>query len=282
MKERKYSCLVFPTLFNTLSRSTVFSTNVYVLFHPPTTKPVAGSKTRLYLFPLPITETLNSNNRPRAPVPPTHIRTKDPLTVIQLSQNTSVTILAPEVFLERPTTYQSITNLIPPATADSVGELFPLLLALPFRTIVIANENHRSSRRLPDPPDQGVHMIPSHLFNKGCHTPITLLQTISRLPVRHSRRHNLLTRTNTSTTIYPTNLRSATARETVDHSRGRTIPWNETNPITMSPLPPTTPCPSQFLGPRDLHPFKHRPFLAARSEIGRGFIIISDSALRRT
>ena len=200
--------------------------------------------------------------------------------VIQSSLNTFATILALEVFLERPTTCPSTTNPIPLPMVDSVGGSLPLLLAPHFRTIVIVTGSHKSSRRLPDPSGQEVAMIPSHLFNKPCHTPISLLPTISSLQVRRSRYHNLPTRTNTSITTYRTNLRSATARGTVDHTRGRTIPWNEMSPITLPPTP--IPSPSHLPGLRDLHQFKHRPFPVARSEIEREFTITRGSALRRT
>ena len=67
-------------------------------------KLVAESKTHQFLSPLPTTENPNSNNHPRTHVRPTHIRTKDPSTVTQLSPNTFATIPAPEVFLVHPTT----------------------------------------------------------------------------------------------------------------------------------------------------------------------------------
>ena len=200
--------------------------------------------------------------------------------MIQPSPNTFGTILAPEVFLERPTTRRSTTNPIPLPMVDSVGESLLLLLVLHFRTIVIVTGNYKSSRRLPDPPGQEVATMPSHLFNKACHTPINLLPTISSLQVRRSHYLNPPTKTNTFITTCPTNLRSVTARGTVDHTRGRTIPWNEMNPIT---LPPThTPSPSHLPGLRELHQFKHRPFPAGRSEIEREFTITRGSALRRT
>ena len=251
-------------------------------FLPPTTKHVAGFKTRLFLSPLPIPETFNSNNRLRTPARPTHIRTKDPSTVIQLWQNIFATILALEVFLERPTISQPTTNSIPPAMVDSVGGSFPLLLALPFRTIVIVSESYKSNRRLPDLPGQGVPMIPPHLSNQGYHTPISLLLTISRTRGRHSRRRNLLTRTNTPTTIYPTNPQNATVRGTLDHTRGHTIPRNEMSPIITVLLSPITPSLSHLPGLRDPHPFKPRPSPAARTETERDSTITRGWALRRT
>ena len=250
-----------------------------MLSHPQTTKHVVESKTPQSHSHLLISENLNSNNHLRTPALPTYIWTKDPSTVIQLSPNTSVTILAPGAFLELPTMYQSITSSTPPTTVDTVEESLSLHL-LPFRTIVIVSENHRSSRLLPGPPGQGVVMMPSHLFNQGCHTPISLLPMTFCLRVHHCQRHSLLTRTNTSITTHPTNLRSATARGTIGHTRGRTIPWNEMSPTTMSPLPPTsTPYPFHLPGLRDLHPFKRRTFLAAPNE---EFITIRGWALRRT
>jgi len=153
--------------------------------------------------------------------------------------------------------------------ADNVGEFLPLLV-LHFRTIVIVTENHRSNPHPPDPPGQGVPMIPPHPSNQGCRTPISLLLMISHLQVLHNLRHNLLTRTNTFITTHPTNLRSV--RETVEHTRGHTILWNEMSPTTMSPPPPINfPYPSHPPGLRDLHPFKRRPFPSVRS--GRDFII---------
>ena len=77
--------------------------NVYVQSHPPTTKHVAGSRTRLFHSPLPINENPSSINRLIIPVPPTRSRTKDPLTAIQPLLNTFETIPALEVSLERPT-----------------------------------------------------------------------------------------------------------------------------------------------------------------------------------
>ena len=248
--------------------------------HPPTKKHVAESKTRLSHSLLLTTETFNSNNHPRIHVRPTHIRTRDPSTVIQSSPNTFATILAPEVFLERPITWLSTTNHTPLPTVDSVGEFLPLPLVLHFRTIVIVTGSHKSSHHLPDPPGQEVVMMLSHLFNKACRTHTSLLPTICSPQVRRSHYRNPLTRTNTSITTSPTNLRSATGRGMVDHTQGRTIPWNEMSPITL-PLTRTL-SPSHLPGLRDLHRFKHRPFPVARSEIEREFTITRGSALRRT
>ena len=123
-------------------------------------------------------------------------------------------------------------------------------------------------------------MMPPYLFNKACHTPINLLPTISSPQARRNHYHNLPTKTNTSITTYPTNLRSATARGTVDHTQGRTIPWSEMSRIT---LPPThTPSPFHLPGLRDPLRFKRRPFPAAQSEIEREFTITRGSAPRRT
>ena len=247
---------------------------------PPTTKRVAGSKTHLFHSPLPITEILSNSNHLRIPAPPTYTRTKDPSTAIQLSPNTFVTILAPEVFLEPPTIRQSISNPIPLAMVDSVGESLPLRLVLPFLMIVIGSEKCKSNHLPPDLPGQGVAMMPSHLSNQDRHTPISLLQMISRLQVHRNRRHNLPIRINISITLYPLNLRNTTATETVNHTRGRTIPYNEMSPITMSPLSPTS---TRYLfhlpGLRDLHPSKHSPFLVARNE---EFIITRGWVPRRT
>src|SRR5258708_6421545 len=77
-------------------------------------------------------------------------------------------------------------------------------------------------------------------FSQGCPTPINLLLMIFNLRVPHNRYRNLPIRINIPITTPPTNLRSATAREKVDRILGLTIPWNETNPITMPPLPPTS------------------------------------------
>lgn len=247
-------------------------------------KHVVESQTHLFRSPPPITGNFNSSNHPTTPARPTHIRTKEPSTAILLLRNIFVTILALEVFLERPTTYRSATNFTHPAMVDSVGESLPLRLALPpFHTIVIASENHKSSH-LPDLPGQEVPMIPVRLSNQGCHIPTNLPPTISRLRVCRRHRHSPPTRTNTSITTYPTNPRSATARETVDHIQGgRTILWNETSPTTMSPPRLiNSPHPSHLPGPRDLHPSKHRAFPVARIETGREFIITRGSAPRRT
>ena len=247
--------------------------NVYVPSHPPTTKHVAESKTRLFPSPL-ISENSNSSNNLITPALPTHTRTKDPLTAIQLLLNTFETILAPEVFLERPTVPQSFTNLFPPATAGSVGESLPLCLVLPFPTIAIVSEIHKFNRPLPDLPGQGVPMMPFPLFNQGCHTPISLLLTTSHLQAPYSHSHSLFTRNSTSATTHPTNLQSGIARGTIDHTRGHMTLWSETNLIIMLRLLPTnTPYRFRLPGLRDPHRSKHRAFLAAKSE---DFIITRD------
>ena len=235
-------------------------------FHPLTTKHVAGSKTRLLRSLFPTTEN-PSNHHFKTPAPPTCIQTKDPSTAIQLLLNTFATILAPEVFPEHPTIYQSITNLILPAMVDSVGESL-LLPVLPFHTIAIVNENHKSSRRLPGLPGREVAMT-LHLFTRRYHIPISPLPTIFPLQVRHSCHSNLLTRTNTSITIHPTNPQSATVRETADHTQGRTILWNGMNPTIISPPPPISIYRSHLPGLRVQHRSKHRPSLEARSESER-------------
>ena len=246
--------------------------NVYVPSRLPTTKHVVGSKTHLFHSLLPITENPNSINHLITPIPPTHSRTRDPLTVIQLSLNTFETIPAPEVFPECPTIPQSITSPIPPATVGSVGESLPFRLVLPFHTI---------NRRLPDLLGQGVPMMPFLLFKPGCHSPISLLLMISRLRVRHNLSHNLLIRNNTSATIHPTNLRSGTVKGTIDHTRGRMTLWSEMSLTTLPRLPPTN-MPYQFHPPglRDLYRSKPRPFPGVRS--GEFIIIIRGSAPPRT
>jgi hypothetical protein len=170
-----------------------------VPFPPPTTKHVAGSKTRPFHCLLPITENLNSSNQLITPAPPIHIRTKDRSTAIRSLMSTFGIILAPGDFLEHPTIHQLITNLILPATAGIVGESLPLRLALPFLTIAI----HKFSRRLHGLPGQGVPMTPLPLFKRGCHTPISLLLMIFRLRVPHN--HRPLIRNNTSITTPRTN-----------------------------------------------------------------------------
>ena len=165
-------------------------------------KHVAGSKTRLFHYLLPITENPNSSNQLITPALPIHIRTKDPSTAIRLLLSTFEIILAPEGFQEHPTIYQSIMNLIPPATAGSVGESLPLRLVLPFPTIAIHKFNRR---RLHGLPGQGVPMTPLPLSRRGCHTPINLLLMTSRLQVPHNHSHSLLTRNNTFITTPQTN-----------------------------------------------------------------------------
>ena len=245
---------------------TVSSMNVYVPSHPLTTKRVAGSKTHLFHSPLPTSENPINNNHLITPVLTTHTRTNDPSTAIQLSLNTFETILAPEVSLERPTTRQSTTNPIPPATVGSVGEYLPLRLVLPFRTIVIVSGSRPFNHRLPDLPGQGVPMMPFPLFNQGCRTPINFLPTISHLRVRHNRSRNPFTRNNTFVTTHPTSLWTATARGTVGRTRGRMTLWSETN-LTITRLPHTnTPYNFHLPGLRDLRQSKRRAFLPARSE----------------
>lgn len=105
------------------------------------------------------------------------------------------------------------------------------------------------------------------LFNQYYHTPINLLPMIFFLRVHRSRHRSLPTRTNISTTMHPTNLRNAIARETAGPTRGLTIHWNETTHITMfPPLHISTPYPFRLRGLLDLRPSKHRAFLAARIE----------------
>lgn len=242
--------------------------NVCVPSHPPTTKHVAGSKTHLFHSPLPISENSSSNNHLIIPVLPTHTQTKDPSTAIQPSLNTFETILAPEAFLERPTAPQSVTNPIPPATVDSVGESLPLCLVLHFRTIVIASGSHKFNHRLPDLPGQGVPMMPFLPFNQGCHTPISFLFPMTSHPrVRHKLNRNLLIRNNTSVTTHLTNLWSETARGITDPTRGRMTLWSEMNLITTPRLPPTNTSYNFHLpGLRDLRRFKHIASPAARNE----------------
>ena len=110
-------------------------------------------------------------------------------------------------------------------------------------------------------------MMPFPLFNQGCPTPIKLLSMIFNLRVPHNRYRNLPIKINIPITIRPMNLRSATAREKVDRIPGLTIPWNETNPITISLLFLTnTPYLSQLRDLQGQHPFKLRASPAARSE----------------
>ena len=247
--------------------------NVCVPSRLLTTKHVAGSKTRLFHSPLPTTENLNYTNQLITPVPPTHSRTKDPLTAIQLLLNTFETILAPGAFLERPTILQLIMNPIPPPTAGSVGESRPLRLLLPFRTI---------NRHLLGLPGQEVPMTPSPLSNQRCHTPISLLLMTSRLQVRHNHNHNHnpLSRNNTSATTRPMNLRSGTVTGTVDHTRGRTTLWSEMSLTTTLRLPPTnTPYQFHLPGHRDRRRSKRRVFLVVRNE---EFTTIRGSVPRRT
>lgn len=245
--------------------------NVYVPSRLLTTKHVAGSKTRLFHSPLPITENPNYTNQLITPVPPTHFRTKDPLTAIRLLLNTLETIPAPGAFLERPTILQLTMNPIPPPTVGSVGESRPLRLLLPFRTI---------NRRPLDLLGQGVPMTPFPLSNQRCHTPISLLLMTSRLQVRHNRNHNPLSRNNTSATTHPMNLRSGIVRGTVDHTQGRTTLWSEMSLTTTPRLPPTnTPYQFHLPGHRDQHRSKRRVFLVVRNE---EFTTIRGSVPRRT
>ena len=230
---------------------------------PPTTKHVAGSKTHPFHCLLPITENPNSSNQVITPALPIHIRTKDPSTAIRLLLSTFEIILAPEGFLEHPTIHQSITNLIPPATAGSVGESLPLRLVLPFPTIAI----HKLNRRLHGLPGQGVHMTPLPLSKRGCHTPISLLLMTSRLQVPHNHSHSLLTRNNTSITTPQTNRWSGIARGIIDHTLGRTTHWSGMNLIhTPRLLPTSTPFKFHLPGRRDPRRSKRRPFLVARSD----------------
>ena len=172
---------------------------------PPTTKHVAGSKTRLFHCLLPTIENPHSSNLVITSALPIHIRTKDPLTAIRLLLSTSEIIPAPEESLGHPTIHQSATNHTPPATAGSVGESLPLRLAHPFPTIAIVSEMHKFNRHLHGLPGQGVPMTPLPLFSRGCHTPISLLLMISRLRGPRNHSHSLLTRNNTSITTPPTN-----------------------------------------------------------------------------
>lgn len=245
--------------------------NVCVPSRLLTTKHVAGSKTRLFHSPLPTIENPSCTNQLITPVPPTHSRTKDLLTAIQLLLNIFETILAPGAFLERPIILQLITNPIPPPTAGSVGESRPLRLLLPFRTI---------NRHLLGLPGQEVPMTPFPLSNQRCHTPISLLLMKSRLQVRHNRNHNPLSRNNTSATTHPMNLRSGTVRRTVDHTRGRTTLWSEMSLTTTLRLPPTsTPYQFHLPGHQDQRRSKRRVFLVARNE---EFTTIRGSVPRRT
>lgn len=242
--------------------------NVYVPSHPLKTRHVVAFKTHLFHSPTHILENPNNNNRLRVLVLLRYIQTIDPSTVIQLWLNTSATIPDLVVSLGRLITHQSITNPIPPAMVDSVGPSLPPYLVLPpFRMIVtvIASGKHKSRHRPPDPLGQGVHTMASLLFNQVCHTPINPLLTTSRFRLR--RRRSLLTRTNITTITHPTNLRSATARERVDPTRGLTIPSSETTFIITFPPPPTnTPYLFRLRGLLDLRPFKHKPSPAARTD----------------
>jgi hypothetical protein len=124
-------------------------------------------------------------------------------------------------------------------------------------------------------------MMQSPLFSQDYRTPINLLPAIFRRQVHRSRHRNPPIRTNITTTTHPTNLRSVTAREMVDRTRGLTILWSETTPITMYLLLHiSTPYPSRPRGLRDLYLSKRRAFLVAR--IGDIIIIIRGSAPRRT